>query len=107
MGKPDVRNLRGGRWKRGLWWNCEPTSLPKGRGWKPSTYGCAHQRSTQRGVTACGTVDKFAASGQDEPTGRARSAKARATSQTPERCTEIARKAAAVRWESAQESPAG
>ena len=28
MGKPDGI-LRRGRWKRGLWWNCEPTSLPK------------------------------------------------------------------------------
>lgn len=45
-----------------------------------------------------------AMSGQDEPTGRARSAKARAARQTPERCTEIARKAATARRESAQES---
>ena len=48
-GKTRCPESQGGRWKRGLWWNCEPTSLPKGRGWKPSTYGCAHQRSTQRG----------------------------------------------------------
>ena len=38
----------GGGWKRGLRWNCEPTSQPKGRGWKPSAYGCARQCSTQR-----------------------------------------------------------
>ena len=48
MGKPDVRNFRGGGWKRGLWRNCEPTSQPKGRGWKPSAYGCARQCSTQQ-----------------------------------------------------------
>ena len=42
-------NFREGGWKRGLWWNCEPTSQPKGRGWKPSTYGCARQRSTRQG----------------------------------------------------------
>ena len=23
-----------------LWWKCEPTSQPKGRGWKPSTCRC-------------------------------------------------------------------
>jgi hypothetical protein len=34
-----------------------------------------------------------------EPTGRANSAKARAASQTPERRSEVARKAAAARWE--------
>ena len=34
----------------------------------------------------------------DEPTGRAKSAKARAASQTPERRSEVARKAAAARW---------
>ena len=45
---PGRATQQGGRWKRGLWWNCEPTSLPKGRGWKPSTYGCARQRSTRR-----------------------------------------------------------
>ena len=33
---PNVRNFREGGWKRGLWRNCEPTSQPKGRGWKPS-----------------------------------------------------------------------
>ena len=38
----------GGGWKRGLWRNCEPTSQPKGRGWKPSAYGCARQCSTQQ-----------------------------------------------------------
>ena len=43
-------NFRGGGWKRGLWRNCEPTSQPKGRGWKPSAYGCARQCSTQRRV---------------------------------------------------------
>ena len=42
-------NFREGGWKRGLRWNCEPTSQPKGRGWKPSTYGCARQRSTRQG----------------------------------------------------------
>ena len=36
--------------------------------------------------------------GQDEPTGRAKGAKARAASQTPKRRTEIARKAATARW---------
>ena len=35
---------------------------------------------------------------EHEPTGRAKSAKARAASQTPERRSEIARKAAAARW---------
>jgi hypothetical protein len=45
-----------------------------------------------------------AMNGQDEPTGRAKGAKARAASQTPERRTEIARKAAAARWEGSQES---
>ena len=39
-----------------------------------------------------------AMNGQDEPTGRAKSAKARAASQTPERRREVARKAAAERW---------
>ena len=35
---------------------------------------------------------------QAKPTGRAKSAKARAASQSPERRSEIARKAAAARW---------
>lgn len=35
---------------------------------------------------------------QAEPTGRAKSAKARAASQTPEQRSEIARKAATARW---------
>ena len=35
---------------------------------------------------------------EQEPTGRARSAKARAASQTPARRSEVARKAAAERW---------
>ena len=35
---------------------------------------------------------------QGEPTGRAKSAKARVASQTPERRSEIARRAAEVRW---------
>lgn len=35
---------------------------------------------------------------QAEPTGRAKSAKARAASQTPERRSEIAKRAAAARW---------
>ena len=43
-------NFRGGGWKRGLWRNCEPTSQPKGRGWKPSAYGCARQCPTRRRV---------------------------------------------------------
>ena len=47
-GKPDVRNFRGGGWKRGQWWNCEPTPQPKGRGWKPSTYRCARQCPTRQ-----------------------------------------------------------
>ena len=56
-----MSGISGGRWKRGLWWNCEPTSLPKGRGWKPSTYGCARQRSTRRVERPCGyVVDKRA-----------------------------------------------
>lgn len=37
-----------------------------------------------------------------EPSGRVNSAKARAASQTPERRREIARKAAAARWDKAQ-----
>ena len=36
---------------------------------------------------------------QAQPTGRAKSAKARAASQTAERRSEVARQAAAVRWE--------
>ena len=39
-----------------------------------------------------------AMNGEVEPTGRAKSAKARAASQTPERRAEAARKAAAARW---------
>ena len=39
-----------------------------------------------------------ALSEQEQPTGRAKSAKARATSQTPERRSEIARQAASARW---------
>lgn len=35
---------------------------------------------------------------QPEPTGPAKAAKARAASQTPERRSEVARKAAAARW---------
>ena len=39
-----------------------------------------------------------ALSKQEQPTGRAKSAKARAASQTAERRSEVARKAAAARW---------
>ncbi len=39
-----------------------------------------------------------ALSEQEQPTGRAKSAKARAASQTAERRSEVARRAAAVRW---------
>ena len=39
-----------------------------------------------------------ALSEQEQPTGRAKSAKARAASQTAERRTEVARRAAAARW---------
>ena len=46
--------LGGGGWKRGLWWSCEPTSQPKGRGWKPSTYGCARQCPTRKGRAGVG-----------------------------------------------------
>ena len=43
-----------------------------------------------------------ALSEQDQPPeGRAKSAKARAASQTPERRSEIAKRAAAARWDSA------
>lgn len=35
---------------------------------------------------------------QEQPTGRAKSAKARAASQTAERRSEVARRAAAARW---------
>ena len=59
-GKTRCPESQGERWKRGLWWNCEPTSLPKGRGWKPFTYGRARQRSTRRVESACGNVDNFA-----------------------------------------------
>ena len=40
---------------------------------------------------------------QDEPTGRAKAAKARAASRKPERRTEIARKAATARWSGSAE----
>ena len=43
-----MSGILGGGWKRGLWWNCEPTPQPKGRGWKPSTYRCARQCPTQQ-----------------------------------------------------------
>ena len=33
LGKSDRPGSQGGLWKRGLWWNCEPTSQPKGRDW--------------------------------------------------------------------------
>lgn len=39
-----------------------------------------------------------AMSEQEQPTGRAKSAKARAASQAAERRSEVARRAAAVRW---------
>ena len=39
-----------------------------------------------------------ALSEQEQPTGRAKSAKARAASQTAERRTEVAQRAAAARW---------
>ena len=43
-----MSGILGGGWKRGLWWNCEPTPQPKGRGWKPSTYRCARQCPTRQ-----------------------------------------------------------
>ncbi len=46
------------------------------------------------------TPEVLAAMEGREPTGRAKSAKARAASQTPERRREVAQKAAAARWES-------
>src|SRR5439155_4435878 len=55
-GQPDVRNSWEGGWKRGPGWNCEPTSQPKGRDWKPSTYRRARQCSTRQGVPGHGTV---------------------------------------------------
>ena len=46
--------------------------------------------------------DKDAVLDQSGPTGRARSAQARAESQTADRRSEIARKAAAARWGKAE-----
>ena len=45
-------DTRPGGWKRDLWRNCAPTSQPKGRGWKPSVYGCARQCPTRRDTHA-------------------------------------------------------
>ncbi len=45
------------------------------------------------------TPEVLAAMNGQEPKGRAKSAKARADSQTPERRREVAQKAAAARWE--------
>ena len=43
-----------------LWWNCAPTPQPKGRGWKPSTYGCARQCPTRRNeVVDCDLSNYF------------------------------------------------
>ncbi len=47
-GQTGRTEFQGGRWNRGLRWNCAPTPQPKGRGWKPSTYGCARQWPTQQ-----------------------------------------------------------
>ena len=48
VGKPDVRYLRGGSWKRVLRWNCEPTRNRKGGTGQASTYGSARQCPTRR-----------------------------------------------------------
>lgn len=53
-GQPDVRNSWEGGWKRGPGWKCEPTSQPKGRDWKPSTYRRARQCSTRQGMSGQG-----------------------------------------------------
>ncbi|MDD9985261.1 MAG: hypothetical protein OXQ31_03190 [Spirochaetaceae bacterium] len=45
------------------------------------------------------TPEVLAEMNGQEPTGRAKSARARAASQTPERRREVAQKAAAARWE--------
>lgn len=45
------------------------------------------------------TPEVLAEMNGQEPTGRAKSAKARADSQTPERRREVARQAAAARWD--------
>ena len=45
-----MSGILGGGWKRGQWWNCEPTPQPKGRGWKPSTYRCARQCPTRQNL---------------------------------------------------------
>ena len=47
MGKPNVRYLRGGGWKRVLRWNCEPTRNRKGGTGQASTYGSARQCPTR------------------------------------------------------------
>jgi hypothetical protein len=45
LGKADRPGSQGGLWKRGPWWNCEPTPQSKERGWKPSTYRRARHNS--------------------------------------------------------------
>ena len=49
---PMSRNLRGGAGNVAYGGTVNPPRLPKGRGWKPSTYGCARQCSTRRGGAA-------------------------------------------------------
>ena len=84
----------------------------------PSTHGVDPRRAASRKVQEPGRVEHTklifdmvigkvpndkeqvleALAEQENPAGRAKSAKARAAAQTPERRSEIARKAAAARW---------
>ena len=47
-GKTGRTEFQGGRWNRGLWWNCAPTRNRKSGIGQASTYGCARQRPTRR-----------------------------------------------------------
>jgi hypothetical protein len=67
-GNPTVRDEIGGSEKRGLWWNCEPTSQPKGRGWKPSTCGCARFESIQTALASPGKIPVLRRAGYLSPT---------------------------------------
>ena len=57
-----MSGMRGGFRKRELRWNGDPTPQSKGRGSKPSTYGCARRISTrQRRLTASAALPLSAA----------------------------------------------